>query len=253
VRSFLFSALFLVAAPAFADDADSGEQPKQHDAKDAAESGNFLPFSTSPSTSASYATMMGGYDTARGGALVTTQLQARLHERFYLQVSGTYQGPSDSTLEPSVMGQAVLLDEKQQGLDLAIVGGWEHQGFNQVPDVVGRVAIGKHVGGAYLVGSSATGFGYNDNERYGELTLGGIGEVLPKLYAGVDARGRMDLQHDTDPNTEDAWSAQAGPVATYAAGPVGITAVAGVSALRQHQSPDSKVGALTMLGIGGVF
>jgi hypothetical protein len=252
VRSVVISAL-LIAAPAFADDADSGEQQKQHEAKDAASSGNFLPFSVSPSTSSSYATMMGGYDTARGGALVTTQLQARLHKRFYLMLSGTYEGPDSTTLEPQVMGQLVLLDEKTQGLDLAFIGGWEHQGFNGVPDALGRVAVGKHVGGAYLVGSTAMGFGYNDNERYGELTLGGIGEVLPKLYAGLDARGRMDLQHDTDPSTEDAWSVNAGPVATYAAGPVGITAVAGVSALRQHQSPDSKVGALTMLGVGGVF
>jgi len=258
VRSILFSALLLLAStPVLADNPgqqdDAEQQAKQHDASNAAESGNFLPFSASPSTSSSYATMTGGYDSAHGGALVITNLQARLHKRFYLQVSGTYQGPGDNTLEPSVLGQLIVLDEKTQGLDLAIIGGWEHQGFNQEPDVMGRLAIGKHVGGAYLIGTTAMGFAYGDNERYGELTLGGLGKVAPNLYAGLDARGRMDLQHDTDPSTEEAWTAQAGPAATYVAGPVGITAVAGVSALRMHQQADDKVGALTMLGVGAVF
>jgi hypothetical protein len=255
VRSFVVSALLVIATPAFADPVDSGEEPAQKSdaTTDAARSGNFLPFSTSPSSSASYATMLGGYDTARGGALVTTQLEARLHRRFYLALAGTFDGPEGKSLEPSVMGQLIVLDEKHQGLDLSIVGGWEHQGFNQVRDALGRIAVGKHVGGVYVLGSTAVGVGYNDNERYGELTLAGIGELAPHLYGGLDARGRMDLQHDTDPATEDAWAVQAGPVATYVAGPVAITAVAGVSALRQHQSPDDKVGALTMLGAGATF
>jgi hypothetical protein len=254
VRSVFVSALLLAASPAFADDVDTGEPPQQQrDVDDAAQSGNFLPLSASPSTSSSTASMLGGYDTARGGALVTTQLQARLHERFYLQLGGSYRGPGDTTFEPSVMGQLVVLDEKHRGVDLSIVGGWQHQGFNGVAEAIGRVAIGKHVGGVYLLGSTAMGFGYNDTERFGELTLAGIAEVMPHLYAGVDARGDMDLQHETDPGTEDAWAVQAGPVATYVAGPVAVTAVAGVSALRMHQSPEDQVGALAMLGIGSSF
>ncbi len=252
MRSIVFSAL-LLSAPALADDTDTGVEKPKNDASETVEAGNFLPLGVSPKTPTSHAQMVGGYDTARGGALVMTQLQARLHKRFYLIVAGTYEGPSDTTLEPSVMGQGIVLDEKSQGLDLAVQGGWEHQGFNQVPAVVGRVAVGKHVGGAYVLASSAVGFGTSDNERYGELTLGGVGEVLPKLYAGLDARGRMDLQHETDPSTEDAWDVQAGPVATYAAGPVAVTAMAGVSALQQHVSPSDKVGAITMLGLGAVF
>jgi hypothetical protein len=252
VRSVFVSALLLVAAPAFADDVDTGEQ-RTADVKDAVDSGNFLPFSASPSTSSSTASMLGGYDTARGGALVTTQLQARLHERFYLQLGGTYQGPDDTTFEPQVLGELIVLDEKHQGVDVAVVGGWQHQGFNGVPEAIGRVAIGRHVGGVYVVGSTAAGFGYGDSERFGELTLAGIGEVMPHLYAGVDARGDMDLQHETDPGTEDAWAVQAGPLATYIAGPVAITAVTGVSALRMHQSPGDKVGALAMLGVGSSF
>jgi hypothetical protein len=248
VRSVVVSVL-LVAAPALAQDAG---EPRKHDAKDAAESGNFLPYSTSPSTSQTYATLGGGYDAAQGGALASMQLQLRLQRRVYLQLSGNYQAPDDQTLEPQVSAQVIVLVEKEQGVDLMIVGGWEHEGFNQVPDALGRLAVGRHVGGAYLLGSAAMGFAYDTSDRYGELTLGGLGEVLPHLYAGLDSRGRRDLGDAIEPN-EDAWSLQAGPIATYVAGPIGITAVAGVSALRQHRSPDDEVGAMTMLGVGAVF
>jgi hypothetical protein len=97
------------------------------------------------------------------------------------------------------------------------------------------------------------GFAYGSDERYGELTLGGIGEVAPHLYAGVDSRGRLDLHDEMIQPNEDAWTVQATPVATYVAGPIGITAAAGVSACRQHGSPDDEVGVLTMLGVGAVF
>jgi hypothetical protein len=250
VRSVFVSALLIVAAPAFADDTPSGAQRKA-DIKDAVDSGNFLPFSISPSTSSSTAFLLGGYDTAHGGALLSTQLQVRLHERFYLQAGGEYQGPDDATLEPQVLGELIVLDENHQGLDLAIIAGWQREGFNNVSETVARIAIGRHVGGVYLLGSAAGGFG--DGERFGELTLGALYEVMPRLYAGIDSRGDLDLQHATDPPTEDAWAAQAGPVASYIAGPVAVTAVASVSALRMHQSRSDQVGALTMLGVGSAF
>jgi hypothetical protein len=251
VRSFLFCAL-LVAAPAYADDADSGEQQPKNDAGATVEAGNFLPFGVTPKTPASHAQMVGGYDTARGGALVETDLEAKLHERFQIMIAGDYEGPT-GTLEPRVSGQLGILDEHKQGLELSVFGGWERQGFNGVPEVTARIAAGHHIGDTYVAASTAMGFGYNDNERYGELTLSGLGHVAPHLYAGLDARGRLDLQHDTDPSTEDAWAVQAGPVASYAAGPVALTAVAGVSALQRHQAPSSELGAITMLGVGAVF
>jgi hypothetical protein len=251
VRSLLFSAL-LLAAPAYADDADEGVLKPKNDAGETIEAGNFLPFGVTPKTPTSHAQMVGGYDTARGAALVETDLEAKLHDRFQIMVGGSYEGPT-GTLEPRVSGQLGILDEKKQGLELSLFGGWERQGFNGVPAVTARIAAGHHIGETYVAASTAMGFGYSDNERYGELTLSGLGHVAPHLYAGLDARGRMDLQHDSDPATEDAWAVEAGPVASYAAGPVALTAVAGVSALQHHQAPSSEVGAITMFGLGAVF
>ena len=251
MRSLLFSAL-LLSAPAFADEIDSGVAKTKADADATAAAGDFLPLGSSPKTPASHAQMLGGYDTARGGAIIQTDVEARLHDRFQILVGGTYEGPT-GMLEPRVVGQLGLLDENKQGLDLSLFGGWERQGFNGVPDVTARIAAGRHVGGTYLAASTAMGIGTDDNERYGELTLSGLGHIAPHLYAGLDARGRIDLQHDTDPSTEDAWSLQAGPVASLAAGPVAVTALAGISARRQHTVARDDVGAITMLGVGAVF
>ncbi len=251
MRSFVVSAL-LLSAPTFADDIDTGVEKPKPDASQTVEDGNFLPLGVSPSTPASHAQMVGGYDTARGGALVETDLEARLHERVQLLIAGSYEGPT-GTLEPRIAGQLGILDDKKQGLDLSVFGGWERQGFNGVPQITARIAAGHHIGATYLAASTAMGFGYNDNERYGELTLSGLGHVAPHLYAGLDARGRLDLQHDTDPSTEDAWAVQAGPVASLAAGPVAVTGFAGVSARRQHTVATDDVGAITMLGVGAVF
>ena len=251
MRSLLFSVL-LVSAPAFADDIDTGVEKPKPDAAATVDAGDFLPLGVSPKTPASHAQMVGGYDTARGGAIIQTDVEAKLHDRFQILIGGTYEGPT-GTLEPRVVGQLGLLDENKQGLDLSAFGGWERHGFNGVPDVTARIAAGRHVGSTYLAASTAIGIGTTDNERYGELTLSGLGNVAPHLYAGLDARGRMDLQHDTDPSTEDAWSLQAGPVASLAAGPVAVTAIAGVSARRQHTVARDDVGAITMLGVGAVF
>ena len=252
MRSLLFSVL-VVSAPAFADDTDTGIEKPNNDTTETVETGNFLPFGVSPQTPASHAQMVGGYDTARGGALVETNLEAKLADRLQLMVAGSYEGPANGTLEPRIAGQLGILDEKKQGLELSVFGGWERQGFNGVPAITGRIAAGHHIGSTYVAASTAMGFGYNDNERYGEVTLSGLGPVTRHLYAGLDARGRLDLQHDTDPSTEDAWDLQAGPVASLAAGPVAVTALAGVSARRQHTVARDEVGALTMLGLGAVF
>jgi hypothetical protein len=218
-----------------------------------ADAGDFLPYSQSPAVSSSFASVLSGYDTARGGAVVTSTLQARLHEHVYLILSGTYTGPGDTTLEPSVVGEAILLDETPDGVGLAVQAGWERNGFNDVPAVIGRVAVGKHFGDTYVIGGAEMGFGTVDNERYLELTLGGLRELLPDLCAGFDTRGHVDLQHDTDPAGETSWDVQAGPVVTYGAGPVAFTATAGVSALRLHHAPTAEAGAITLLGAGTVF
>ncbi|MBV8762590.1 MAG: hypothetical protein JO257_35220 [Deltaproteobacteria bacterium] len=244
--------LLLVAAPAFADDTDTGVEKPTNDAATTVDAGDFVPLGVSPKTPSSHAQMVGGYDTARGGAVVETKVEAKLHDRFEIMVAGRYEGPT-GMLEPRITGQLGILDEKKQRLDLSVSGGWERQGFNGVPAVTARIAAGHHIGDAYVAGSTAMGFGINDNERYGELTLSGLGHVAPHVYAGLDARGRLDLQHDTDPSTEDAWAVQAGPVASVAAGPVAVTGFAGVSARRQHTVATDDIGAITMLGLGAVF
>ena len=225
--------------------ADDGEPSQEWNAADAAESGNFLPYSESPSTSATYVTTLGGYDTARRGARVAGQLQLRLHSRVYVLAGGEYEGPHDRTFEPAVAVQVIVLEEKDHGVDVAVFGGWEHSGFDTGADALGRVAVAGHFHGAYLLGGAA--FGFSSDSRSGELVLGGIREVVPRLYVGVDSRGRKDLEHG------NAWDVQAGPAATYVAGMFAVSATAAVSSLREPQVTSDKVGALTMVGVGAVF
>lgn len=227
MRSVFVSAV-LAASPALAQET--------HDAAPAAESGNFLPFSQSPNASFGYTAVLGGYDTARGGALLTSEFQARLHRRVYLLLNGDYQGPDGHALEPSVAGQVILFEQADVGVDVAIFAGWEYSGFPDEPDVVGRVAAGRRMDGIYLVANAAAGFA--EEHAYGELTLGGIAEVLPHLYAGVDARGLEG---------SSTWEIQAGPVATVVSGAIEATVVADVSAF------PGKTGAMTMFGLGVVF
>lgn len=225
--------------------ADDGEASQEWNAAAAAESGNFLPYSESPSTSAPYVTTFGGYDTVRGGVQVIGELQLRLHRRVYLLAAGTYEGPIDHTFQPEMLAQVIVVEEAQAGVDVALFGGWEHAGFVGRQDVLGRIAIAGHFQGAYLLGGGA--FGAGSGQRYGEVTLGAIREVRPKLYLGVDTRGRREFL------LADAWDLRAGPVASYASGMFSVSATAGLSVLREPRMSTDKVGAITMLGVGAVF
>jgi hypothetical protein len=234
---------------AAADDRDDPPSPKE--AAASAETGQFLPLSITPRTEASHAQVVGGYDSVEGEAIVQTQVEAKLHERF--QLSGAAE-LSQGTWEPKFAGQLGLLDEKKQGLDVSLFAGWEHKGFNGVAAVTARLAAGRHAGPAYVVAGAQLGVGLEDNERYGELSLGGVVPATRRLHVGVDSRARVDLERDaTEPAGEASWDVQAGPVATLSAGPVAITATTAVAARELRSVPGTTVGAVGLLGLAAVF
>jgi hypothetical protein len=98
------------------------------------------------------------------------------------------------------------------------------------------------------------GAGLEQGERYGAIGVGAIDRLSTHWYAGVTSQAHLDLERDAnEPAEERDWDVQAGPIVSYALGPVVLSAVTGVAAWQFRLHPDAHIGAIGMLGAGAVF
>ena len=248
----------LVASPALARPGDGVKEEDlipASEIRDSVAAGELLPWSVAARhvRQGMLISTYGGFDAAKGAPIMSGTLEATFIDRLTLRAFGTNTGMSDQ-LSP---GFGLLFDVMRQedgGLDLALGGDYELEGWNRSEALVTRVAAASNAGLTRLQANAAFGLGVNGVERYGDLRLSGLHPVAEGVYAGLDSRVRMDLERDSDePSGELDWDMQAGPVATVAVGRWSVSATGGVSAWQLRSRSEAKIGAMGALGVGAVF
>lgn len=196
----------------------------------------------------------GGGDLAKRAPVMLGTLDATLVDRVTIHATMTNVGMSN-VLKPNVgMMFDVARNAEYGGIDLALGGDYEFVGFNGVPTLLTRAAIGGDIGELRLQGNAGFGLGIEEGERYGDLRLSGLHPVAQSLYVGLDSRARIDLERDAmEPSGEMDWDLTAGPVATLALGRFAVMANGGVSAWKLRSQETSKVGVTGSVGLGAVF
>lgn len=195
----------------------------------------------------------GGFDQAKRAPVMAGVLDATFIENITFRAVAMNAGMSDQ-LVPTVGVLVDILRGSDGGLDLALGGDYELEGWSRVPALVTRAAAGATLGLTRVQANAAFGLGLEQGERYGDLRLSGLHPVAEALYAGVDTRARIDLERDMDePSGELEWDVQAGPVVTLAVGRFAVSATGGVSAWKARSGDQAKVGAIGSLGVGAAF
>jgi hypothetical protein len=246
-----FALCFAVLTAASAHAQDDGDEPPPSAARAAAGAGNFMPFTESArgDTQRAFVATQGGYDSVRDAALFRVNAQARLLGRLSARGGVSY---GDAELRPEVGLKLDALHQERHGLDLAIAASYEPEGFNTTPAASLRLAMGRSFGATQLVANLGYSGGL-DGERNGEARFGLLHALLPELRVGLDSRFRIDLERDHDePAGEPEWDLSAGPTASYAIGPVVLSATGGGSALKLRFA-DAGVGAFGSFGLGAAF
>jgi len=196
----------------------------------------------------------GGADQAKRAPVMLGTLDATLIDRVTIHATMTNVGMSN-VLKPNVgMMFDVARGAEYGGVDLALGGDYEFVGFNGVPTLLSRAAIGGDIGELRLQGNAGFGLGIEEGERYGTVALSGLHPVAQSLYVGLDSRARIDLERDAmEPTGEMDWDMQAGPVATLALGRFAVMANGGMSAWKLRSQSTAKVGVTGSVGLGAVF
>jgi hypothetical protein len=248
----------LLTSPALARPGD-GVKPEDiaptSEIKDTVEAGALLPWSVSARhpRQGMLIHSYGGYDSAKRAPVMMGALDATLIERITLRAVGTNEGMNDQ-LNPAVGLLVDVLYQENSGLDLALGGDYELEGWNRQEWLVTRMAAGRTAGLTRVQANAAFGLATNGVERYGDLRLSGLHPVAEGLYAGLDSRARVDLERaGEEPSGEMDWDMQAGPVATVAVGRWSVSATGGVSAWKLRSRETTKLGAVGALGVGAVF
>lgn len=218
------------------------------------EGGAFLPtaLAARSDTQRAIVFLQGGWDRARGGALFDSRVESTLFGPVSLRAGATWEHAA-ATLAPTFEVKLDALRQERHGVDLAVTAGYEGIGFNLVPAFVTRASVGRRLGATTLVGNVAYGQGLDLEERHGDLRLAGVHRFTRRLWLGLDARVRVDLERDDDePAGEAEWAWMTGPVATWAAGAVAVSLSAGVSAVKLRDGR-SDSGPAATAGVGLVF
>lgn len=224
-------------------------------ASESAAAGAFSAWSVAArsNTQRTLARVVGGYEGSSGKALFDTAVEARILDRLAVRTGGSYL-PTTEGFGLRFGGKLDALRQETSGVDLAIVGGYEATGFNEVPAVGGQVALGRTEGRLVLLANVGYARGLEEAEQYASAGAAAHYRVTPDVLLGVDSRFRIDIERDADePPGEREWDLLAGPQVTIAIGPVALSGGAGLSAQRLRLETDTKVGALGQLGVGAAF
>jgi hypothetical protein len=195
----------------------------------------------------------GGYDGASKGATFDTGAEARIMDRLAIRAAGS-SSPASQGLGLRFEGKVDALRQESQGVDLAVAGGYESRGFNEVPSLAATVALGRSVGKLQLLANVGYARGLQDAEQYGSAGVAGIYQVASQVQLGLDSRFRIDLERDDDePLGEREWELLAGPTLSVSAGSFAVIAGGGMAANRLRLEPGMNLGVLGYLGLGAAF
>jgi hypothetical protein len=235
-----------------ADDLDTRDASASASAS--AAEGAFLPSPLTPRSDTQRALVFveGGWDQARGVAMLDSTIETRLTGPLALRVGAALDSEGESA-GARIELKVDALRQERAGVNVAVAGGYESIGFNTVPAVVARVAVGRRFASTNVVASAAYGQGLDLGERHGEVGIAGVHRLSERLFVGLDSHFRIDLERDDDePEGETDWEWVSGPVATVALGRLALTLRAGASAIKLRDGR-SGLGPVTTAGVGMVF
>lgn len=255
--ALVLAACECAAAGAWAQD-DEGAAARSSapaSAQQSAAAGAFSSWTTTARSDTQRATarVTGGYDGASKGATFDSGAEVQLMNRVAVRASAT-SSPASDGLGLRVEGKVDALRQEKSGIDLAITGGYESYGFNEVPAVAGTVALGRSLGRLQLLANVGYARGLEAAEQYGSAGLAGIYQASQQLQLGLDSRLRVDLERDADePPGEREWELLAGPTVTFAVGSFAVIGGTGLAVNQLRLQPGVNVGAIGYLGLGAAF
>ena len=147
-----------------------------------------------------------------------------------------------------------MLEQARAGIDLALHGRFESNGFNTVPQVAGGIAVGRHFGPVLVLAHVEYGHGLGDDERNGAGSIVSSVSIEEHVHVGADTRFQIDLERDGDePKNEADWRLQGGPLAVATLDRFSLTGGGGVAGLQYRLAPAVHWGPFVYAAVGGVF
>jgi hypothetical protein len=243
-------------APAHAQERDAETPVVSAPAQQAADAGAFASWtvSASPESPRATARVVGGYDGASEKGLFDSVAEAHITGPLSLRAGGSY-APAEAGLSLRLQGKLAALSQDEHGVDLAVVAGYESNGFNEVSALAGTLALGKSLGRLRLLANVGYARGIERGEEHNaNAALAALYRVTEDIQLGVDSRFRIDLERDDDePAGEREWDVLAGPQVTVTHGSFAVTGGGGAAANRLRLDPETRVGGLIYLGVGAAF
>jgi len=157
------------------------------------------------------------------------------------------------------IGAAVqLLDERKHGVASSLYVSYKAEGFTEAEgEIESLVSFSKQLGPVHGTLNLAYGQDPDNVERDGEIALGLHVEPMHGLFTGVVGRFRDALGSNGDKGTGILRDGLGAATATYVIGRVGVTASAGIAAVKvlnpATQTTSTQTGAQAAFSVGTVF
>lgn len=148
--------------------------------------------------------------------------------------SAVYEG---GALAPSLALRWQLMAQEKWGVNLATSLRYKAVGFDpKGSELELGAALGRQIGALSLVGNLVVGHGFAELEAADvELHSSALWSFSARVTAGIDARGRSEIEPDKIEVNGLAWDVLAGPTVAVAVGPMRLQAIAGYGAGRGLQ------------------
>ena len=259
MRSLFFSTTaFVVAATVIAGNVhaqDSTEVPEAQPTAPEVSPLPPLPGGLAPGRVAKTVYVVGeaGWDASRKSSVFDTQIEAPIFAGLSLRAGAT-SNPADARVSPSMFLKLDVLSQQSHGVAASVFGGYRGDGFNLVPALEVGITLGGRRERLGFATSFAYGQGLQRGERYGDVRATTLFQLNRRVFVGADARGRFDLEWDSDePDGEAMMDGLGGGLAVVKLGPVFVTGQAGVSVLSLRAGGPVQVGPAGRLGFGAAF
>jgi hypothetical protein len=225
----------------------------QHAARD----GSYLPLTLSPSVGpmAAHAAVLGGYNGAERAGAMQSFAEARVYGPFALRV-GARLNEGGKEVGPSIGARLQLLSQAKHGVSFGAALFYKAEGFDEPEGEIESVlSISRRWNDWLFVGGIAYGQDPEGNERDGELSLAALLQLQEAVQLGLDGRARVDLGSQrarTLSSGEPTFDLDAGPLLTWALGPIALSAHAGAAVIGFADSP-ARGGVVALAGLGTAF
>jgi hypothetical protein len=195
----------------------------------------------------------GGYDSSRTGPLADSAVEVEIWGPFAIRAQTTYSNDT-ARMRPSIAGRVQLLRQERHGVDGALTVFFKTEGFTETEGEIETFAsVGHRFENLSLIGNLVYGQDPEGNERDGEVRAAAFHQT-GRFVLGLDSRVRFAIgtQHGRAATTEPKFDFVGGPVATVAAGPIGVFAEVGPSAFQLAGNP-LRAGVVVVAGLGAAY